>query len=126
MSRASRMFQMTLLLVLAVACTGQGNGTGRGGDGENRTVDRKTNVPGDGERRYAPGEVLVKFRDGTDAGTIARIQREVHLETVRVVSSPSLFLMRIVGQTSVEETVERLQRYDEVVLAEPNYVRRIQ
>jgi len=126
MSPASGMFQMAILVVLAVACTGQGSGTGRGGDGESRTVDRKTGVTGEGERRYAPGEVLVRFRDGTDAGTISRIQQEVHLETVRVVSSPNLFLMRIVDQTSVEETVQRLQRYDEVVLAEPNYVRRIQ
>ncbi len=126
MSPAKWMFQMTLLLVLAVACAGQGSGTGGGGEGESLTVDKKIDVTGEGERRYARGEVLVRFRDGTDAGTIARIQREVHLETVRVVSSPNLFLMRIVDQTSVEETVQRLQRYGEVVLAEPNYVRRIQ
>jgi hypothetical protein len=121
------MVQVAILLVLAVACAGQGSGTGRGGDGESRTVvDRKSGVLGEGERRFAPGEVLVKFRDGTDAETIARIQRELHLETVRVVVSPNLFLMRIVDQTSVEETVQRLQRYEEVVLAEPNYVRRMQ
>ena len=126
MSPASGMFQMAILVVLAVACAGQRSGTGRGGDGEIQSVERKTGVTGEQERRYAPGEVLVKFRDGTDAGTISRIQQEVHLETVRVVSSPNLFLMRIVDQTSVEETVQRLQRYDEVVLAEPNYVRRIQ
>jgi hypothetical protein len=120
------MVQVAILLVLAVACAGQGSGTGRGGDGESRTVDKKIDVTGDGERRYAPGQVLVKFRDGTDAETIARIQRELHLETVRVVVSPNLFLMRIVDQTSVEETVQRLQRYEEVVLAEPNYVRRMQ
>ena len=124
MSPASRMFQMVLLIVLALACAGQG--TGRGGDGEGPNVDKKMGIAGDGERRYAPGEVLVRFRDGTDAGTIARIQREVHLETVRVVSSPNLYLMKIVDQTSVEEMVRRLQRYEEVVLAEPNYVRRIQ
>jgi Fervidolysin N-terminal prodomain len=126
MSPASRMFQMTVFLVLALACSGQGSGTGRGGEGEGRALDRKIRVTGEGERRYAPGEVLVKFRDGTDAETIARIQREVHLETVKVVSSPNLFLMRIVDQTSVEETVQWLHKYGEVVLAEPNYVRRIQ
>jgi Fervidolysin N-terminal prodomain len=125
MSPASRMFQIAILLVLAVACTGQGSGTGRGGDGDTQGVERKTGVAGERGRRFAPGEVLVRFRDGTDAGTITRIQREVHLETVRVVSSPNLFLMRIVDQTSVEEMVQRLQRYEEVVLAEPNYVRRI-
>lgn len=127
MSSPSGIFQMAILLVLAVACAGERGGTGRGGDGESRTgVDSKIGVTGEGERRYAPGQVLVKFRDGTDAGTIASIQREVHLETVRVVSSPNLFLMKIVDDTSVEETVQRLQRYREVVYAEPNYVRRIQ
>lgn len=126
MSPASRMFQIAIVLVLAVACTGQGGGTGRGGDGDTQAVERKTGVGEERGQRYAPGEVLVGFRDGTDAGTIARIQREVHLETVRVVSSPNLYLMKIVDQTSVAETVQRLQRYEEVVLAEPNYVRRIQ
>jgi hypothetical protein len=120
------MFQIAIVLVLAVACTGQGGGTGRGGDGDTQAVERKTGVGEERGQRYAPGEVLVGFRDGTDAGTIARIQREVHLETVRVVSSPNLYLMKIVDQTSVAETVQRLQRYEEVVLAEPNYVRRIQ
>jgi len=126
MSPANGMLQVAILVVFAVACAGHGSGIEGGGDGESRTVDRKSGVTGEWARRYAPGEVLVKFRDGTDAGTIARIQREVHLETVRMVSSPNLLLMRIVDQTSVEETVQRLQRYDEVVLAEPNYVRRIQ
>jgi len=126
MSPASRMFQMAIFLVLAVACAGLGSGAGKGGDGGIQTIERKPGVTGEGERRYAPGEVLVRFRDGTDAGTIASIQREVHLETVKVVSSPNLFLMKIVDDTSVEETVQRLQRYREVVYAEPNYVRRIQ
>jgi hypothetical protein len=50
----------------------------------------------------------------------------VHLETIRVVSSPDLYLMRIVDHTSVEETVRRLGTYADVVVAEPNYVRRVQ
>jgi hypothetical protein len=126
MSPPSRMLRVAVLLVLAVACAGRGSGTGRGDEGESRDVDRKIGVTEEGERRYAPGEVLVRFRDGTDAETIACIQREVHLETVKVVSSPNLFLMRILDQTSVEETVQQLRRYEEVVVAEPNYVRRIQ
>jgi hypothetical protein len=120
------MFQIAILVVLAVSCAGQESRARRVGDSEVQTMESKMSATGEVERRYAPGEVLVKFRDGTDAGTIARIQREVHLETVRVVSSPNLFLMRIVDQASVEETVQRLQIYNEVVLAEPNYVRRIQ
>ncbi len=76
--------------------------------------------------RYGPGEILVKFREGTDEGTIARIQQEAHLETIRVVSSPILYLMEIVDGSPMEEMVERLRRYGEVAYIEPNYVRRIQ
>ena len=125
MSSANGMFQIAILFVLAVSCAGRESGARRGG-GEVQTMESTMGVAGEEERRYVPGQVLVKFRDGTDAGTIARIQREVHLETVRVVSSPNLFLMRLVDQASVEETVRQLQMYNEVVLAEPNYVRRIQ
>ncbi len=92
-----------------------------------QTIDGRTNQPRGAERgRYAPGEVLVKFREGTDEGTMAGIQQEAHLETIRVVSSPNLYLMKIVDGTPVEEMVERLRRYGEVAYAEPNYVRRIQ
>jgi hypothetical protein len=126
MSPAGRMFPVAIFLVLALACAGQGSGTGRGGEGERGTVMMKIGVTGAREGLYSPGEILVKFRDGTDPETIARIQREVSLETVRVISSPNLYLMKILGRTSVEETIQRLQRYDEVVVAEPNYVRRIQ
>jgi hypothetical protein len=120
------MYQMAILLVLAGACAGHGSRTGGGDDGQIQAVERKMGVTGERERRFAPGEVLVRFRDGTDEETIARIQQEVHLETVRVVSRPNLYLMKIVDQTSVEETVQRLQRYDDVVYAEPNYMRRSQ
>ena len=93
---------MGILLVLADARAGQGSGTRRGGNGQGRTGDKTIGVKGRGKRRYAPGEVRVKFRSETDEGMMARIQREVHLETVRVISGPNLCLMKIV----VEEMVE--------------------
>jgi hypothetical protein len=125
---SATVIHLVLLAALTVACVGQGTGLGTGrppSNLETKTMEIKVGQPAE-RSRYVPGEILVKFREGTDEGTIARIQREAHLETIRVVSSPNLYLMKIVDQTSVDETVQRLQRYDEVVVAEPNYVRRIQ
>jgi Fervidolysin N-terminal prodomain len=123
---SARTMQVALLLVLVVACTEQRRWAGTGGDTEIHTMEIKVGAAGGEERRYDPGEVLIRFRDGTDEGTIARIQKEMELVTIRVVSSPNLYLMKIVGDTSVEEAVQRLQRYGEVIFAEPNYQRRIE
>ena len=70
---------------------------------------------------YAESEVLVKFRPETEAHVIAQIQRELHLETIRKFSSPSLFLMKITDGTTVEKMIERLNGYESVKYAEPNY-----
>lgn len=124
---SARLTKMSFILVLAAACVGQGKEMGARGGSEMQTMENKAMEPREAERgRYAPGEILVKFRDGTDEGTVARIQQEAHLETIRVVSRPNLYLMKIVDGTPVAEMVERLRRYGEVAYAEPNYVRRIQ
>jgi hypothetical protein len=118
---------MVLLLVLAAACVGQGKDMGvKGRNGIEKLGGEAGQWRGTERGSYAPGEILVKFREGTDEGTMARIQQEAHLETIRVVSTPNLYLMKIVDGTPVEEMVERLRRYGEVAYAEPNYVRRIQ
>lgn len=74
---------------------------------------------------YLPGQILVKFKNGTDAQAIETIQRELHLKTIKIVSSPNLYLMKILDSSSVERTVERLRNYEEVKYSEPNYVRTI-
>jgi hypothetical protein len=75
--------------------------------------------------RYAQGEVLVKFSPATEAHTIARIQKALKLETIRKFASPNLFLMKITDDTTVEKTIERLNGYESVTFAEPNYEVRI-
>jgi len=74
-------------------------------------------------KNYIPGEILVKFKDGTDTQAIEAIQRKLHLKTIKIVSSPNLYLMKILDGSSVERTVERLRNYEEVKYSEPNYVR---
>lgn len=67
---------------------------------------------------------MVKFYAGTSQETIQEIMKELHLETIRIVSKPDLYLMKIVDGSSVESVLERLHNYKEVKYAEPNYMRR--
>jgi hypothetical protein len=71
----------------------------------------------------AANQLLVKFRDGTDAATIERIGREAGLRVIKVVSPPYLFLMSIADGSSVDSAMARLKAYPEVLYAEPNYTR---
>jgi hypothetical protein len=68
------------------------------------------------------GEILVKLKDGTDEKTIQAIQRELHLETIRLVSRPNLYLMKILDGSSDETVMQRLRNYEGVILSEQNYV----
>jgi hypothetical protein len=82
--------------------------------------------PAGGEtKNYVPGEILVKFRDGTSDQIKEAIQKEVHLETIRIVSKPNLYLLKILDGSSVESVIERLGKFKEVKYAEPNYIRTI-
>jgi Fervidolysin N-terminal prodomain len=82
--------------------------------------------PAGGETKsYVPGEILVKFRDGTTDQTKESTQKEVHLETIRIVSKPNLYLLKILDGSSVESVIERLGKFKEVNYAEPNYIRTI-
>ena len=94
---------------------------------EIRTAERnepKLKPAGGESKNYVPGEIMVKFHAGTSQETIQEIMKELHLETIRVVSKPDLYLMKIVDGSSVESVLERLHNYKEVKYAEPNYMRR--
>jgi len=85
----------------------------------------KLSPEGGETKNYVPGEILVKFRDGTTDQTKKAIQKEVHLETIRIISKPNLYLMKILDGSSVESVMERLGKFKEVKHAEPNYIRTI-
>ena len=86
-------------------------------------ADRAETIKPKGQpRQYVPNEVLVKFKSDASPKTIERIQTELKLETIREFRSPNLFLMKITDGTGVEAMIDRLQIYDEVEYAEPNYV----
>lgn len=74
-------------------------------------------------RPYVPGQILVRFRNGIEAKEVERIQSEAGLQTLKVVSAPDLYLMKITDGSAVEDMLVRLKKYPEIVYAEPNYVR---
>ena len=78
--------------------------------------------PENRQQPYVSDEVLVKFKPGTDADTIARIQTELNLKTMHNFSSPNLFLMKITDGSPVESVIKQLNTYEAVKYAEPNYV----
>ena len=117
-----------ILFIMPLACNGQNNNNSL--KSKHKTIepnrqgaDRAEN-PQQQDRtpQYVPHEVLVKFNPDTDPQTIARIQAELKLEKVREFRSPNLFLMKITDGTSVEAIIKKLQTYEEVKYAEPNYV----
>ena len=82
--------------------------------------------PAGGEtKNYVPGEILVKFRDGTTDQMKEALQKEVHLQIIRIISKPDLYLMKILDGSSVENVMERLRNYEGVQYSEPNYIRTI-
>jgi hypothetical protein len=85
----------------------------------------KLSPAGGATKNYVPGEILVKFRDGTTDQMKEAIQKEVHLETIRIVSKPNLYLMKILDKSSAESVSERLRNYEDVQYSEPNYIRTI-
>ena len=83
----------------------------------------KLEPPGGEGKNYVPGEIMIKFHAGTSEKAIQEIMRELHLETIRIVSKPDLYLMKILDGSPVESVLERLHKLEEVESAEPNYMR---
>jgi hypothetical protein len=73
-------------------------------------------------KEYGEGQILIKFKDGTDVASIDRIQRAFHLEPAKVVAEPHLYLMWILDGTPVEQLSRALNKVDDVEYAEPNTI----
>lgn len=124
-----RAFCFLFILVLLVSCSAQYSQS----EEDIKLYPNETKIqisdqpelapPGEESKNYVSGEILVKFKDGISGQTVEAIQKEVHLETIRLVSKANLYLMKILDGSSVESVVERLQHYKEVEYAEPNYIR---
>jgi hypothetical protein len=130
--RRTNIIQLLVIFLLTISCAdrhpeAQEKATSHPQAVEIQASDQPKLSPAGGEtKNYIPGEILVKFRDGTTDQTKEAIQKEVHLETIRIVSKPNLYLMRILDGSPVEGVMERLAIFKEVQYAEPNYIRTIQ
>lgn len=122
-------FQYLVILLLTIACVGQSMKLEKKSPRHFQVTEMQEGgqpklAPSGIQRKgYIPGEVLVKFKDGTDTQAIEAIQRDLHLKTIKIVSRPNLYLMKILDGSSVERIVEHLRNYEEVKYSEPNYVR---
>ncbi len=121
-------FQCMILCFLIPSCTNptvtsEKNLKYKPQSGEIYTEKHREITPSHTEKKnYVRGQILVKFKDGTDDQAIETIQRELSLKTIRVVHRPNLFLMKILNGSSVETIMKRLQDFPEVEYAEPNYI----
>ena len=127
--RRTKTLQLLVIVLLAISCADrhsevQEKAVSHPQAIEIQASDQPQLSPGGGEtKNYVSGEILVKFRDGTTDQAKEAIQRKVQLETIRIISKPNLYLMKILDGSSVERVMERLGKFKEVKYAEPNYIR---
>ena len=116
------------IIILVLACCAQTGNSNKqleqksSESGIKRTSQTGISQPEDKQQTYVVDEVLVKFKSGTDAETIAHIRAALNLKTMRKFSSPNLFLMKITDGSPVESVIKQLKTYEAVKYAEPNYV----
>ena len=129
--RRANAFQMIVILFLIISCADrhleeqEKEASHPRAIGIQGSEQPKLSPAGGETKNYVPGEILVKFRDGTTDQAKEAIQRKVHLDTIRIISKPNLYLMKILDGSSVESVMERLGKFKEVKYAEPNYIRTI-
>lgn len=69
----------------------------------------------------ASNRILVKFKPGTDPGTIKNIQKKLGLVTVKSMNVSDLYLMKCIGDKSINAIINELKSIDEVQYAEPDH-----
>ena len=124
-------FRYFLLLLLAASCAGQGvdikdkpSPISQATEIQ-RGEEAKPVQPGMPGKDCVPGEILIKFKDGTDRQAIETITNKLHLKSIRVLSSQNFYLMKITDGSSVEKVMKSLRKHEEVKFSEPNYVRTV-
>ena len=127
--RRANTLQMIVILFLIISCADRHQEAQEKKASHPRAIgiqggeQPKLSPEGGETKSYVPGEILVKFRDGTTDQAKEALQKEVHLETIRIISKPNLYLMKILDDSSVESVMKRLRYYEDVQYSEPNYVR---
>jgi len=115
---------LTAISILANGCSGVGKAQD---SGVSQPLDQSgQQIIHSENKKYVPGEIIIKFKVKTDLSAIEHVQNELKLVTIRKLhGSDPLYLMKIRNGADVMQTIEKLNRYDSVDYAEPNYIVRI-
>lgn len=78
-----------------------------------------------GMEQQVPGEVIVQFRDGTSRARADAIVAGMGASITNELGMQQTYLVRLPNGRRVEEAIQMLQGFPEVVHAEPNRVMRL-
>lgn len=71
--------------------------------------------------RFAPQEVLIKFKNGVPQERIAFILKNNQIKMIAEIQRGHLYHVRILDKRSVESAITHITSYQEIEYAEPNY-----
>jgi hypothetical protein len=74
------------------------------------------------KNNYQPGELLIKFAEGTEERIIENIMKQYNLEIINITTKLNIYHVKIKDDCSVEEIIRRLEDLEEIEYSEPNYV----
>ena len=120
---------VTALFATALVLGAQSSSRGKApeGSGAPRTVRPSDGGRGfDGRaRRYAPAQVMVKFKPATSGPVIEAASTAYGLEKLDRIPVLDIYKFKVPGRLTVEEMVAALRQNPDVEYAEPNYIARI-
>jgi general secretion pathway protein D len=91
-----------------------------------KLTDEKRLAFAKAEDRYAQGELLVKFRDGTPEKRVSEILAAEGASLMFELNTKGLYRIKLGKGQDVRDAVKIFNNYAEVQYAEPNYVMKIQ
>lgn len=71
--------------------------------------------------RFAPKEILIKFKNGVSQERIAFILKNNQIKVIAEIQRGQLYHVRVLDNRSVESAITQLTSYQEIEYAEPNY-----
>ncbi len=71
--------------------------------------------------RFAPQELLIKFKNGASQERIAFILKNTQFEVIAEIQRGSLYHIRVLDNRSIESAITQLTSHQEIEYAEPNY-----
>ena len=98
-------------MIQGISCAGKETAS------ENKAKDNMT----DTRHNNDSNRIIIKFKPGTDDGTIKNIQKKSGLVKIKNINNSGLFLMKIDGNRPAETVISDLKRLDEVLYVEPEH-----